>query len=178
MRPLPPDPKDAGEIRTERLILRPIELADVDAFARIHADAEVVRHIGDGATANHEETAEWVERSISRNESEGFDRRAVILAGSGELIGWCGIAVWDIDGRRERELGYVLAREHWGSGYATEAAAAMRDRALGALGLRRLIALIAHGNEASEAVARRLGMAYERDAPFHGRLVQLYSMEA
>lgn len=168
----------ADAIRTERLLLRPIEGADVDAFARLFADPEVVRFIGDGTTSNRDETAEWVERTIQRNESEGFDRRAVILAGSGQAIGWCGIAVWDVEGRPERELGYVLARGHWGRGYATEAATAMRDHALDALGLCRLIALIDHGNAASEAVAGKLGMGYERDAPFHGRVVRLFAMEA
>jgi RimJ/RimL family protein N-acetyltransferase len=70
-----------------------------------------------------------------------------------------------------------LGREHWGRGYATEAASAMRDHALGELGLRRVIALIQHGNAASKRVAARLGMAYERDVEFHDRPVELYSLE-
>ena len=72
---------------------------------------------------------------------------------------------------------YVLSRGRWGKGFATEAATAVRDRALGELGLTRLIALIAHGNEASKKVARKLGMAYERDAEFQGRVVELYALE-
>ena len=103
--------------------------------------------------------------------------RSVLLAEGGELLGRCGIAVREINGRTERELGYLLGRPHQGRGYATEAAAAMRDHALGTLGLRRLIALIQHGNEASERVARKVGMAYERDVEFHGRVVELFALE-
>jgi RimJ/RimL family protein N-acetyltransferase len=93
------------------------------------------------------------------------------------VLGRCGIAVREIEGRIEREVGYLFAREHWGRGYATEAASAMRDRALGELGLRRVIALIRCENEASKRVAAKLGMAYERDVEFHDRRVELHSLE-
>jgi RimJ/RimL family protein N-acetyltransferase len=169
---------EGAEIRTERLILRPIAAEDVAPFAHMLADPEVVRFISDGSTATEEETVEWVELSIRRNAFEGFDKRSVVLAEDGSTIGWCGIAVWNIEGTIERELGYVLAREHWGHGYATEASAAMRDHALSTLGLHRIIALIDRGNDASKHVARKLGFAYERDAEFHGRTVELFALEA
>ena len=155
-----------------------MELADLDAFAAIYADPEVVRFIGDGTTATREETAEWLDRTIDRNEQGGWDMRSVLLAEGGELLGRCGIAVREIDGRTERELGYLLGRAYQGRGYATEAATAMRDHALGMLGLGRLIALIQNENEASERVARKLGMAYERAVEFNGRLVDLFALGA
>ena len=169
---------DVGEIRTERLVLRPVAREDLDAFAAMFADPEVVRFIGDGTVATREESAEWVEVSIARNEAEGWDMRSVLLAGGGAAIGRCGIAVRGIEGRTEHEVAYLFDRAHWGRGYATESATAMRDRALGELGLSRLIALIDHGNEASRGVAGKLGMAYERDVEFHGRTVELHALEA
>jgi RimJ/RimL family protein N-acetyltransferase len=168
---------DVEEIRTERLVLRPIARGDLDAFAAMFADPEVVRFIGDGTVASREESAEWIEVSIARNETEGWDMRSVLLADDGAVIGRCGIAVRGIEGRTEHEVAYLFDRAHWGSGYATEAATAMRDRALGELGRSRLIALIDHGNEASKGVARKLGMAYERDVEFHGRIVELHALE-
>lgn len=168
---------DVEEIRTERLLLRPIARVDLDAFAAMFADPEVVRFIGDGTVATRDEAEEWVEASIARNESEGWDMRAVLLAEGGAAIGRCGIAVRGIEGRTEREVAYLLGRAYWGMGFATEAASAMRDRALGELGLSRLIALIDHENEASKGVARKLGMAYERDVRFHGRPVELHALE-
>jgi [ribosomal protein S5]-alanine N-acetyltransferase len=169
---------DVEEIRTERLVLRPIAREDLDPFAAMFADPEVVRFVGDGTVATREESAEWIEVSIARNETEGWDMRSVVLAEDGAVIGRCGIAVRGIVGRTEHEVAYLFDRAHWGMGYATEAATAMRDRALGELGRPRLIALIDHGNEASKRVARKLGMAYERDVEFHGRMVELYALEA
>jgi len=164
-------------VPTQRLILRPILPEDLDAYAAIYADPEVVRFIGDGATSGRDETAEWLERTIRRNELDGWDMRSVLRVEDGAVLGRCGIAVRDVEGRIEREVGYVLGREHWGRGYATEAASAMRDHALGSLRLRRLIALIDHGNEASQRVAGKLGMAYERDVGFCGRVVEMHALE-
>jgi len=166
------------EIATERLILRPMRPEDAEPFARMVADPEVVRFIGDGTTGTFAETEEWVERSIRRNAFGGFDKRTVVLIEDGSVAGWCGIGVWTIEGVVERELGYVLAREHWGRGLATEAATAMRDHALSTLGQRRLIALIHPDNDASKRVAAKLGFAFERMAPFHGRTVELHALEA
>jgi RimJ/RimL family protein N-acetyltransferase len=64
-----------------------------------------------------------------------------------------------------------------GNGYATEAASAARDYALEQLGAHRLIALIIHGNDASENVARKLGFEYERDIRFGRRDARLFALE-
>jgi RimJ/RimL family protein N-acetyltransferase len=169
---------DVEEIRTERLLLRPIAREDLDAFAEMFEDPEVVRFIGGGSVATRAESAEWIEVSLVRNAFEGWDMRSVLLADGGDVIGRCGLAVRGIEGRTEHEVTYLFGSAHWGKGYATEAATAMRDRALGELGLSRLIALIDRGNAASKGVARKLGMAYERDVEFHGRMVELHSLEA
>ena len=166
-----------AEIGTERMALRPIEVGDVASFAHMLADPEVVRFITDGSTATEEETAEWIEVSIRRNAFGGFDRRAVVRTVDGAVLGWRGIAVWNIEGTIERELGYALAHEHRGRGYATGAAAAMRDRALSGVGLPRVIALIHADNDASKHVARKLRFAYERKAESHRRTVELFALE-
>jgi ribosomal-protein-alanine N-acetyltransferase len=168
---------NARQIRTERLVLRPIESEDLDAYAGMYADPEVVRYLGDPRTASREETAAWLDRAIRRNEREGWDLRSVLRVDDGALVGRCGIAVLEIDGVDEREIGFVLGREHWGRGFATEAATAMRDHAFGALGLSRLASPIHPENEASKRVVRKIGMTYERDATFHGRRVELFTIE-
>lgn len=70
-----------AEIRTERLVLRPVEHEDLDAFAEMFADPDVVQFIGDGDVATPAESAEWVEVSVSigRNAAEGWDMRSVLL---------------------------------------------------------------------------------------------------
>jgi ribosomal-protein-alanine N-acetyltransferase len=165
----------SDELRTERLTLRPVALSDLEDYVALYADPEVVRYIGDGETATADDSRDWVERTLRRNASEGWDMRTVRLH-DGAFVGRCGIAVHEVEGRPEDEVGYILARERWGNGYATEAATAVRDRAL-ARGARRLVALVAHGNAASERVATKLGMRFERDVEFHGRPTKLFALE-
>jgi RimJ/RimL family protein N-acetyltransferase len=96
------------------------------------------------------------------------------VLGRAGFLRW-NLETWEIDGS-ETELGWGLAREHWGHGYATEAALALRDWALGERGLTRLISLIQHGNLRSVRVAEKLGERYERDVEARGKPTQLYSV--
>jgi [ribosomal protein S5]-alanine N-acetyltransferase len=99
----------------------------------------------------------------------GFGPYAVMKKDSPELIGYCGLFLFpEIDGYSEVEIGYRLGRATWGNGYATEAAAAVRDFALHDLHLQRLIALIDPDNSASLRVAQKLGMQYEKDVMLEG----------
>jgi ribosomal-protein-alanine N-acetyltransferase len=94
------------------------------------------------------------------------------------LVGNCGLLEKEVEGRAEVELVYLIAYDAWGRGYATEAAAAVRDHALGVLGLSRLIALIKPENAASERVAEKLGMQLERDVERRGGVtMRLYVLE-
>jgi RimJ/RimL family protein N-acetyltransferase len=69
----------------------------------------------------------------------------------------------DLDGELELEVGWTLASEHWGRGYATEAALACRDLALGDLGWKRIVSLIDRTNAASIRVAEKIGETFERE---------------
>lgn len=162
-------------LRTERLVLRPVAFDDLDDYAAIFADLEVMRFIGDGTTATLEETGGWVEISVERNARLGWDMRTVRRT-DGTFVGRCGIAIRDLDHGTEHEIAYALAREHWRFRYATEAASAVRDHAL-ASGRRRLISLVAHDNAASARVATKIGMAPERDVEFHGWTCTMFALE-
>ena len=162
------------ELRTERLVLEPLVPEDVEHYAALFADPDVVRFIGDGTVSMREESAEWLERTLRRNAVEGWDMRTVRLL-DGTFVGRCGIAVHDLDHGDEREVGYMLAREHCGRGYGTEAASAVRDHALRTH--RRLIALVANGSEASVRVAEKLGMRFEREVLFHQRPTRMFALE-
>ena len=168
-------PPVADELRTERLTLRPVSLEDLDGYSAMFADPEVVRFLGDGTTATPEESLGWIETSLERNERLGWDMRTVRLH-DGTFVGRCGIAVRELDHAVEREVAYALARERWGNGYATEAATAVRDRELAA-GTRRLVSLVARGNDASAGVATKLGMRPEREVEFHGRVCTVFALE-
>jgi RimJ/RimL family protein N-acetyltransferase len=166
--------------------LRPLSPDDLDALAPYQADPEVMRYMG-GKTFTREETAARIARFRHVFELDGIGQFAVERKDDGVVLGRCGILNWETDPWRpvaraetdqptEAEIGYLMGRPHWGRGYATEAARAVRDHAQNELGEERLIALIVDGNVASQRVAEKLGMAYERDVQLQFALVGLYSL--
>jgi RimJ/RimL family protein N-acetyltransferase len=173
-------------IETERLVLRPLSPDDLDSLAPYFADPEVMRYMG-GKTLTREETEARIARFRHVFELDGIGQFAVERKEDGAVLGRCGILIWETDPwtplakaeatrPTETEIGYALGRSHWGRGYATEAATAVRDYALAELGEERLIALIQEGNDASKRVAEKLGMAYERDVELKFNRVGLYAL--
>jgi RimJ/RimL family protein N-acetyltransferase len=81
-----------------------------------------------------------------------------------------------IEGVSELELGYALARSHWGKGYATEAAKAALEYCLSVAGQPRTVAIIDPLNHASIRVAEKIGMAFERSIEWEGEPANLYSV--
>ena len=142
-------------LETERLILRDLAPGDYDALRRI-MDADTMWAYGHAFSDR--DVADWLARQISRREIWGFSLCAVELKATGEVIGQCGLTVQDCLDGHVPEVGYVFSREHWHHGYATEAAAAVRDWALGELGVSEVYAIIRDVNQASRRVALRLGM--------------------
>jgi RimJ/RimL family protein N-acetyltransferase/class 3 adenylate cyclase len=182
----PPAPR-AARLETDRLVLRAPVPEDADPLAPMYADPEVMRYLGDGRTLSREETERSVNRMIESWNADGFGLFTTVRKEDGAVIGRVGLIVWNpetwqttrasSEGPTELEVGYTIGRPHWGQGYATEAAAASRDYALRELGARRVIALIIHGNDASENVARKLGFEYERDIRFGRRDAKLFALE-
>jgi RimJ/RimL family protein N-acetyltransferase len=169
-------------IRTDRLVLRPFVLDDLDALAEVLSDPEVMRYVGAGEARGRTraETEKTLRTLIADYGRWGHGLLAVTTSeeNRGRPIGWCGLIRWDLDGQTEVEVAYVLGRAYWGKGYGTEAAAAVRDYGLRGLGRRRLVSLIYPENLASIRVAEKNGMAYERDAEFFQQRLLLYSLSA
>ena len=167
----------AGRItETSRLVLREIVSADLDAFARLFADPEVMRYsLG---TRNREETRGWIEAWQGRYAEYGWGLWAVERSADGAMLGYCGLIPQKIDDVTEVEVGYRLLPEAWGQGYGTEAARAVRDHAFGTLGLRRLISIIEPRNVRSIRVAEKNGMRLERELTWRGKLVRVYAVDA
>jgi len=176
-------------LETDRLVLRAPVPEDAETLAPTYADPEVMRYVGDGRALTRAETERSVRRMIERWEADGFGLFTTVRKEDGAVIGRVGLLVWNTDTWEpttraqaaevptEVEVGYTLGRDFWGQGYATEAAGAVRDYALGGLGAERLIALIIHGNTASENVARKLGLEYERDIMLGRRDAQLFALD-
>lgn len=150
---------------TERLILRPWRADDIDAFAEMCADAELMRYVGgvmdriDAWRRMSAYAGQWLLR--------GYGNWALELRRTGGLVGYSGI--FDPAGWPEREINWGLARAHLGQGYVTEAARRARDFAYDDLKFETITSCIDLENAASIAVARRLGAVLDRTVDFRGR---------
>jgi ribosomal-protein-alanine N-acetyltransferase len=151
-------------LETERLVLRRMVRDDLDRLFELYSDPEIRRYFPEG-TLTYEETQEEVEWFLNghpRHPELGL--WATIHKETGEFIGRCGLLPWTIDGQEEVEVAYLLAREYWGQGLATEAAQAIADYAFDKLQLTRLICMIDAENWASRNVAQKIGMVFEKES--------------
>ncbi len=163
-------------LETDRLLLRRLVPSDLDALYALYSDPVVRRYFPEG-TLNLEQTRtelEWFLNGHPRHPELGL--WATILKENGQFIGRCGLLPWTIDGQFEVEIAYMLAKEHWGQGLATEAARGIAKYAHETLGLTRLICLIDHDNAASIRVAEKIGMAFEKEGYDDQGPYILYSM--
>lgn len=154
------------EVETARLRLRCFTNEDLDGLWRIASDPLVMQHIGDGLPFTREVTQENLTGIISAFDRRGWGRWALERKDGGGLIGYCGLA----HGCEELgvEVVYLLAREEWGKGIATEAAWAALRYGFETLGFDSIAALTRPYNWRSRRVMERLGMSFERDASYFG----------
>jgi RimJ/RimL family protein N-acetyltransferase len=140
-------------IETPRLILRVPRLEDLDEWAAMMLDEEAAKFIG--GVAPRSVTWRGLMTMIGSWHALGFAMFSVIERSSGKWVGRLG--PWMPDGWPGPEVGWAIARDCWGRGYAPEGAAAATDWAFEHLGWDRVIHSIAPDNAASQAVARKLG---------------------
>ncbi|MBW6457166.1 MAG: GNAT family N-acetyltransferase [Trueperaceae bacterium] len=150
-------------LQTRRLSLRHLEPADLQPLFELYRDLETRRYFPDGARTLEEtrEELEWFRRGHPRHPELGL--WATVETSTGAFLGRCGLLPWTIDGVDEVELAYLIDRRRWGEGLATEAARGIVAYARDVLRLRRLIAQVTPGNDASARVAVKAGMTFERD---------------
>jgi [ribosomal protein S5]-alanine N-acetyltransferase len=142
-------------LTTERLVLRPVT-ADDHAMLLVHwAAPDVRRFLFDGAMLSTAEIAEAIEDSTRGFDAAGYGLWLIHEKGREDLVGTAGLRPLEDLGL---EILYSLSPGSWGKGYATEAAGAVLDHALGPLGLPEVLAEVDEGNTASIAVIERLGM--------------------
>lgn len=149
-------------IETERLLLRAFEPSDLDALAALHGDEDLVRWIPWGPRTR-EEVEEVLERKVAATDFRATPNGlgiAVCRRGSRDLIGDF-MLVNASSGDRGAEIGFMLAAEDQGRGYAVEASRAILELAFGRLDLHRVFARLEPRNAASAAVLERLGMRRE-----------------
>jgi RimJ/RimL family protein N-acetyltransferase len=161
-------------LETERLTLRMLREADLDAYAAMLADAEVMRHIGDGKPMSRPDAWRSMATMLGHWQLRGCGLLAAVERAGGELVGRIGF--WNPEGWPGFEVGWMLRREHWGRGYATEGARAALKYAFTELQQPRIISVIRPENVRSVRVAERLGERLERRAEVLGNPVLIYGL--
>ncbi|RQX12872.1 GNAT family N-acetyltransferase [Micromonospora ureilytica] len=173
--------RDATSLTTPRLLLRGLRGDDLDGFAAVNAQPEVMRYIHDGRTLDRAATAQRLAIYQRQWDEHGFGLYAVEVRETGELAGFTGLAVPTFlpEIMPAVEIGWRLGRAHWGRGLATEAAQAVVAHTRAELDLPRLVSIHVVGNEASARVMVKLGMSLERETvqPDTGRQVRVYAMD-
>ncbi|HET7711335.1 MAG TPA: GNAT family N-acetyltransferase [Thermoanaerobaculia bacterium] len=147
-------------IETDRLTIRPWTESDRPAFTALMSDPEVTKYVHGGLPYPESEIDEFFERQQRQLRESDVCMGALCEKPSGRVVGIAGVQPLGTTG--ELELGWILARDVWGKGYATEAGAAAMRHVLDTLGRNRALAIIDPDNEPSKRVALRLGMTYDR----------------
>jgi RimJ/RimL family protein N-acetyltransferase len=150
-------------IRTERLLLRAWRDDDLDAFAALNVDPAVMEHFP--SRLDRAQSDAVVARIRAHFEREGFGLWAVEVVGGAPFIGFTGL-LRPTFMLSEVEVGWRLAREAWGAGYATEAARAVVDHAFDALGLPALVSMTTPANVRSQRVMEKVGFVRDERADF------------
>ena len=153
-------------LETERLTLREMTIADLDFISSMLSHPEVMRYYPQ--CYSREEAETWIQRQIARYSSHGHGLWLVSEKDINEPVGQVGLAPHVVDGIEEPEVGYLIHRPFWRRGFASEAAAAVRDYAFAVLAKPRVISLIRPENMPSQGVARKIGMQPEKRTVFAG----------
>jgi ribosomal-protein-alanine N-acetyltransferase len=186
-------------LETPRLALRPFTEDDFEFLVALNADPDVARFIAYGVPRTRSETRTFLDRLLAGYRDDALGHLAITLKGSDTLIGRCGLTLVEIEAQppantppqcfwfrgsapqgmpvvHDVELGYTLAKEHWGRGYATEGAMAVRDFGFRELGLKHALSAIVPLNVASTRVAGKLGLQARGQFRGFGKVYDRYEL--
>ncbi len=142
-------------IETDRLILREMTSEDHHALYRVLGDRDMMRFYP--YVFDDERVRGWISRNIERYRIFGFGLWAVCIKGTGELIGDCGLTMQLINGRIMPEIGYHIRGDKQRQGYASEAAAAVRDWVFGNTTFNMVYSYMPKSNIPSAKTAQSYG---------------------
>ncbi|HUQ34543.1 MAG TPA: GNAT family N-acetyltransferase [Pyrinomonadaceae bacterium] len=164
------------EVETERLRLRAFTPEDLNDLHLIFGDPQVMKYISGGTPRSREETEIGMGRTIEGWQRRGFGFWAVTSKDDDKLIGYCGLIL--LENTTEIEVAYGFKRSQWGKGFATEAARACLRFGFEELKLERIVAVVNHGNVASQRVLEKLSMTYRREVHHYGADLMYYDISS
>ena len=146
---------------TKRLLLRHLVMEDLDELFKLYSNPEIRSYFPEGVLS-YEETKEELEWFLNGHpEHPELGLWATIHKETDKFIGRCGLLPWEIDGKLEVEVAYLLDKDFWHQGLASEAAKGILTYAFEKLNFSRIICLMDPDNIASQNVAKRIGMTLE-----------------
>ncbi|TCT15584.1 RimJ/RimL family protein N-acetyltransferase [Natranaerovirga pectinivora] len=146
-------------IESERLGLREITYDDFREIRKILQDGEVMYAWEEGFS--DEEIVKWINENIRRYEKDGFSYYAAIEKNTGQLIGVMGPLIENIKGKKHIGVAYILHKDYWNKGYASEGVKESINYAFSTLNAQKVIAQIRPNNLSSRKVVEKLGMNIE-----------------
>lgn len=164
-------------LKTQRLILRPFQDRDFEAYSNLMAHPDVMKFSVSGPITDKAISRELFQKRILDHYAQyGYGLYAVILPSTQELIGYVGFLTQCIAEQNNVELGYRFFPDYWGKGFATEAALAVCQYAFDQLQIDELISIIDPKNIPSLRLAKRIGMKFSQEASFHDIPVHIYHL--
>jgi ribosomal-protein-alanine N-acetyltransferase len=148
-------------VRTERAVIRPFTDSDLDRFAAVTGDLDLMRYVDVGTGLTRDETAHWIEVTRRNHAKDGWTTWAVADPDTDEVYGYAGL----IHGSEPDtiEIIYVLLKERWGRGLASEIVNGLARYALDERGLDAVYATIHPDNLASRRVVEKAGFEFVRE---------------
>ena len=163
------------ELTTQRLRLRQFRDDDLDAWARITADAETMRFLGNGRALSRADARASLGFAGAHWALRGYGLWAAEECASGRLVGRVGL--YRPEGWPGLEVGWLVDRSRWGEGFATEGGGAVIDWVFAAGLEAGLISVIQPANEASIRVAEKLGERWRESRRLLGHRVSIYALD-
>jgi len=152
-------------LETDRLIIMPFKMQDIEVVHRMLSDEEVLRYLPDGIMSleKSKQTLEWLIGCYDKNTPERIVKLtlAVAMKEDGRVVGWCGLGPLEF-APEEIEIYYGLLPDFWNQGITTEAAIAVLDFAFKATKLERIVAIVRPENGASIRVIEKMGLVYQK----------------
>lgn len=147
-----------------RLVTRKLTLSDIPQWSDFFDDPDAVTFLPSyGKTTTLERAQHWIERQLQRYDQQKFGLQAILLKGTNEFIGQCGLLEQEVNGVKEIEVGYHMQKKYWGNGYAPEAARLFIYYAFENHLTDSVISIIAKENLKSKRVAEKNGLKLEGD---------------
>ncbi|WP_162127763.1 GNAT family N-acetyltransferase [Flavobacterium phycosphaerae] len=167
------------QLETNRLLLRPLELSDVDAFFAMNNNPDVNAYLRNPLTTRVE-VEQYVQKIINEYQKNGMGRFAVILKETNKLIGFSGLkfrATAENNHIDFYDLGYRFGKEYWRKGFATEAARAWLDYGFNTMKLSTIYACAVSDNSGSNIVLKKLGFEFMNDYITYNSLHSWYKFD-